>query len=271
MHFILNRLMILAILVTAQHVMASDAVIHQLSSERQSAPVSVRVLLPDHLPSEGEARLSVVFVLPVEAVDEVRWGDALAEVQKLDLPNQHNVVCVLPTFSDLPWYADHPEDPHLQQEAFLLHDVLPLVEQKHPVRQDREGRLLVGFSKSGCGAWSLLLRHPDMFYRAAAFDAPLMMDTPNKYGAGPIFGTTENFRHYQLTNLLEQRADSLRDTPSRLMLIGNGNFQPQHLQMHDRLESSMIPHTWIVGDQREHSWHSGWLSEAFDWLMEKNP
>ena len=97
-------------------------------------------------------------------------------------------------------------------------------------------------------------------------DAPLMMNAPGKYGSGPIFGTADNFRHYQITSLLEQRAASLRNSGSRLMLIGQGNFQPEHEQIHDRLESAMIPHSWIVGDKRQHSWHSGWLPEAFDWL-----
>jgi S-formylglutathione hydrolase FrmB len=269
---ILNRsIVVWAVLITTQFVIASDPVVHHLSSKRQSATVSVRVLMPDHLPTDGELRLPVVYVLPVEAGEGVRWGDSLAEVQKHDLQNKHNVVCVFPSFSDLPWYADHPENPQLQQEAFLLQDVLSLVEQNHPVRSDREGRLLVGFSKSGWGAWSLLLRHPGVFRRAAAFDAPLMMDAPGKYGSGPIFGTAENFRQYQITNLLERRAATLQGEPSRLMLIGQGHFQPQHLQIHDRLESAMIPHTWIVGVESEHSWHSGWLSKAFEWLTRTTP
>ena len=129
----------------------------------------------------------------MEAGEGTRWGDAFAEIKKHDLHNKHNAVCVFPTFADLPWYADHPENPQLQQEAYLLHDVLPLVEKHYPVREER---LLVGFSKSGWGAWSLLLRHPDLFHRAAAFDAPMMMDAPGKYGSGPIFGTVENFRNY---------------------------------------------------------------------------
>ena len=256
---------------TTQLVRASDPVVHEVHSKRQSAVTSVRVLLPDRLPGDDELRLPAVYLLPVEAGEGVRWGNSLAEVQKHDLQNRHNVVCVFPTFSDLPWYADHPMNLQLQQEAYLLQDILPLIEQAYPVRTDREGRLLVGFSKSGWGTWSLLLRHPDVFYRAAAFDAPLMMNAPGKYGSGPIFGTADNFRQYQISSLLEQRASDLRNTPARLMLIGRGNFQPEHVQIHDRLESTMISHAWIEGEEREHSWQSGWLPEAFEWLTRKTP
>ena len=259
------------VLVTAHLAVASEPILHQVNSRRQSSMTSVRVLLPDRLPEDGEPRLPVIYVLPVEAGDGVRWGDSLAEVRKHDLHNKHCVACVFPTFADLPWYADHPEDPQLQQEAWLLKDVLPLVEQHHPVRKDREGRLLVGFSKSGWGAWSLLLRHPDVFYRAAAFDAPMMMDAPGKYGSGQIFGTAENFRRYQISNLLEQRAVYLGKEPSRLMLLGQGNFQSEHLQIRVLLESATFPHTWIEGSVREHSWNSGWLPEAFHWLTELCP
>ena len=51
----------------------------------------------------------------------------------------------------------------------------------------------IGFSKSGWGAFSLLLRHPEVFGRAAAWDAPLMLEQPNRYGMGAVFGSQENF------------------------------------------------------------------------------
>ena len=39
----------------------------------------------------------------------------------------------------------------------------------------------------------MLLRHPDVFGKAAAWDAPLMLDRPGRYGSGDVFGTPENF------------------------------------------------------------------------------
>lgn len=246
--------------------MASEPVVHELHSTRQAAITTVRVLLPDVLPGDDEPRLRIVYVLPVETGDGTRWGDALAEIQKYDLHNKHHIACVFPTFSDLPWYADHPKNSQLQQESYLLQDILPLVETNHPVRNDRDGRLLVGFSKSGWGAWSLLLRHPEIFHRAAAFDAPMMMDAPGKYGSGQIFGTIENFRKYQITGLLTEHAAELRNNPTRLMLIGQGNFQAEHEKIKEHLDLAMIPSKYTKGPVREHSWNSGWLQEAFEWL-----
>ena len=92
----------------------------------------------------------------------------------------------------------------MRQEACFLQVIVPYIEHHYPVEAERSSRLLLGFSKSGWGAYSLLLRHPDLFGRAAAWDAPLMKDRPDQYGMGEIFGTQENFEKYQVTRLLEQ-------------------------------------------------------------------
>ncbi len=112
----------------------------------------------------------------------------MKEVKKLDLHNKIGVIFVVPTFSHLPWYADHPTKPEVRQETYFVKVVVPFIDKTYPVKAEAAGRLLLGFSKSGWGAWSLLLRHPDLFSKAAAWDAPLMMDKPGKYGSGDIFG-----------------------------------------------------------------------------------
>lgn len=95
----------------------------------------------------------------------------------------------------------------IAQESYLLEDILPRL----------SGRiLLLGFSKPGNGALTLLLRHPERFAAAAAWDAPFLLDTPGKYGAVEIFGTAENFAGYRIPALLEKRAAELRGKPARM-------------------------------------------------------
>jgi enterochelin esterase-like enzyme len=240
--------------------------LHTVESRYQRGRTMVRVLLPDSL--EAGRRYPVIYVLPVEVGDEHRYGSGLAEVQKHELHNKHAAIFVAPTFADLPWYADHPAKTDLRQETYLLRVVIPLVERFYPARADRQGRLLLGFSKSGWGAWSLLLRHPEVFERAAAWDAPLMMDRPGKYGSGPIFGTPDNFRHYQVSRLLEKvdRERHLGDA-RRLILWGHGNFQLEHDQIHQRMTDLKLPHTYRQGTVRRHDWHSGWVTEGVELLL----
>ncbi len=239
--------------------------LHSVQSSFQAATTIIHVLVPDGpVPAQTYTTL---YVLPVEAADGRRWGDAMQELRRQDLHNRHRLVCVYPTFSHLPWYADHPQQATMRQESYFLGVVVPFVERTYPVRREAASRLLVGFSKSGWGAFSLLLRHPDVFAKAAAWDAPLAMSQPNRYGMEEIFATQENFERYRITSLLKERAMELQ-TGKRLIHLGYGNFRDQHLAVESLLEELHISHVFRDGPQRPHAWDSGWLPEAVQLLVQ---
>jgi S-formylglutathione hydrolase FrmB len=241
---------------------------HEVVSPFQAGKTRIRVLLPDN--HQPRPLCPAIYVLPVEAADERRYGDGLVEVKKRGLHNKHRAIFVAPTFSHLPWYADHPSDPAIRQETYFLEVVVPFVEKTYPVLAGPRGRLLLGFSKSGWGAWSLLLRHPDRFGRAAAWDAPLALDHPGPYGSGAIFGTPENFEKYHVGRLLAQKAAALGHR-SRLILTGFDSFRRDHRQIHAQLDALEISHVYRDGPRRTHDWHSGWLSEAAELLLAAPP
>jgi S-formylglutathione hydrolase FrmB len=238
--------------------------VHEVRSPYQAKSPQIRVLLPDKV--EKGKKYPVVYVLPVEAGNESRYGDGLKEVRKLDLHNKLNAVFVAPTFAHLPWYADHPTDPEVRQESYFLKVVVPFIDKTYPVRAEASGRLLLGFSKSGWGAFSLLLRHPDVFAKAAAWDAPLMLTRPDRFGMGAVFGTQENFEKYQVTKLLKGQAGKLR-TESRLVLLGYGNFRDHQGRAHVLMTDLKIAHEYRDGPARAHDWHSGWVAEAAGLLL----
>jgi Putative esterase len=238
--------------------------VHGVESPFQSGKTEIRVLMPDKLKEDERPR--VVYVLPVEAHAGNRYGDGLLEARRHDLHNRFRVIFVAPTFSDLPWYADHPEDSKIRQESHFLKVIVPFVDGHYPARTDRAGRFLLGFSKSGWGAYSLLLRHPDRFEKAAAWDAPLMQDHPDRFGMGGIFGTQENFEDYRITRLLERRAAELHG-PTRLILLGVGNFRDHHERAHALMVDLEIPHVYRDVPKREHIWESGWVPEAVGLLL----
>ncbi len=243
--------------------------VHEIRSPLQAAPTQVRVFTPDDPVPPGTHGL--LLILPVEAGSEHRWGDPSAEVRRLDLANRHGLVVAIPTFSDLPWYADHPSDPQIQQERYLLEDVIPAIADWYRLAVEPDRTFLVGFSKSGWGAWSLLLRHPDRIARAAAWDAPVMQAAPDRYGMGPIFGTVENFKRYRIVDLIRSRAELLR-LESRLVLTGYfDSFRVHHQRMHALLTELRIPHVYRDGPARRHHWESGWLRETVALLVERDP
>ncbi|HVV99256.1 MAG TPA: alpha/beta hydrolase-fold protein, partial [Planctomycetaceae bacterium] len=139
---------------------------HTVRSPLQSAPIEIRVLLPAKF--DPQRTYPVVYALPVEAGRENRYGDALEEIRQQRLHERYPAVFVAPTFARLPWYADHSESADLRQYSYFLQVVVPFVHKTYPVEDKPH---LLGFSKSGWGAWSLLLRNPKTFGRAAAWDA----------------------------------------------------------------------------------------------------
>jgi hypothetical protein len=240
--------------------------VHEVRSPFQNGTTRIKVLLPDA--RQPRANYPAIYILPVEAQSEARYGDGLAEVKKHGLHNKHQAIFIAPTFSHLPWYADHPTETAIRQESYFLRVVVPFVERSYPVEANIESRLLLGFSKSGWGAWGLLLRHPDLFGRAAAWDAPLMMDRLGKYGTAAIFGTQDNFETYRISDLLRAKPATLAPT-SRLILLGYNNFRHEHEKAHALLNELNIPHDYRDGPERPHNWHSGWVSEAVELLINK--
>ncbi len=238
---------------------SSAVVVHRLESEYQSGPTTVSVVQPST--TEPGRRYPVLYVLPVEAGAGKRWGDVVATAERLRVADRFGVIVVYPTFAQLPWYADHPTDAGVRQESHFLKVVVPFVERNSPALAERSGRLLLGFSKSGWGAFSLLLRHPEHFERAVAWDAPLTMNAPGRYGSGPIFGTPENFAKYQLTKLVADRAKTLGDE-LRLIHLGYDNFREHHHRFERLLLEHSVPHVFQDGPKRRHHWESGWFEEA---------
>ena len=96
---------------------------YRVTSPWQRGKTVIRVLLPEGI--TPDERLRVLYVLPVGGGEGTRWGDGLSEIRKSGVHNLHRLICVMPTFSALPWYADHPTDSESQQEKYLLSGVLP--------------------------------------------------------------------------------------------------------------------------------------------------
>ncbi|MBL8820166.1 MAG: hypothetical protein JNL58_29350 [Planctomyces sp.] len=251
---------------------SSQPLIYIVTSEHQPRPVQIQILVPDSAKTMPDRKFPVLYVLPVEAEGEHRWGDPVREFTEPDLHNRHQLIVVFLNFVQLPWYANHPSDPQIQQERFLIESVIPFVEQHAPAESQLSGRLLVGFSKSGWGAMTLLLRHPDLFAAAAVFDAPLMMQESGKFGSGSVFGSQENFELYRLTDLIRKVDKDFKSelSPPRMAFIGGGNFQMDHDQFTEILAREGLAHVVLSNINRDHSWNSGWVSPAVEWLAESH-
>ncbi len=244
-----------------------------VDSPHQPGPTAVRVLQP----ASGAAPSRVLYILPVEPGIGGRFGDGLEEIRRHDLHERFGFAAVCPEFVQMPWYIDHPTDPTRQQEAHLLDVVLPLVDAALGLSGPRPGsrtRLLLGFSKSGWGAVSMMLRHPQVFVAAALWDAPLMAEQPAQGWAIEALldddAVGDSFRRHALPDRLREHGrvfgNRLSDQP-RLVLLAGGHHAPHMTAAHALLTDLHIPHAWLGPFDVAHTWHTGWVASAIESLM----
>jgi hypothetical protein len=239
-----------------------------ISGPYQRGDNALRVLLPDRF-SPG-MRHRVLYILPVEGGIGGAYGDGLIELLRNNTHNRHSLVCVAPAFDTCPWYGSHASDPAIRHEAHILQRVLPMVEEYCAVSRRPEDRLLFGFSKSGWGAVSLLLRNPDMFAAACSWDAPLTLTGADygKVGTAIHFGSAEQMERHMPVALARERAAALRDGPPRLTILGRDLWGAETAGFHDLLTALDIPHRYDDGLCFQHHWDSGWVGPALERFLE---
>lgn len=242
-----------------------------IRSDFQRGPNVVRVLLPSAYDAAKPTR--VLYLLPVEERLGTRWGDAMAEVLKTRLHDKHHLICIYPTFDTLPWYGDHASDAGIRHESYLLHALLPAVESLYKTPGTIAGRLLLGFSKSGFGSVSLVLRNPGVFGVAGSWDAPLLMEDEDLglFGTRPQFGTRERFAEYRPLRLID-RADEDFTRRSRLVIAGEDSFgpnpparfktRPHTATFHAELDRRRIRHVFTNDLRVKHHWNTGWVESV---------
>ncbi len=250
----------------------NDVKSHRIASPYQADSTTIRVLLPDKI-LPGEV-YSVLYILPVIENDNRRYGDGLEEVMKYDFHNKYKLICVAPEFTAKPWYCDHSTDMGRQDESHFLKTVIPFIDKNYPSLNTTEGRLLMGFSKSGWGAFTLILRNPHLFHKAAGWDSGIRVDT------GPIseeerterietlFGGASNFEKYRITTLLKERGSGLGDESRLFYYNTEGKRGPGGAEIHQLMVQLGIPHLYLYEPHRKHSWDSGWIPEAVRFLVD---
>ncbi len=235
---------------------------HSIQSLYQPGATTLRVLAP----KEAAAR-AILFVLPVSSGASDIWGDGMSEIRKLNLHEKLGLIVVSPSFAQMPWYADHPTDARIQQESHMIKAVVPYVDGLHPKGADGKPlpRLLLGFSKSGWGAYSLLLRNQELFAAAAAWDSPLMQQEIKGVELMEGFGDQATLQKYFVPNLLKAHAERFRKT-KRFVLMGHKFFPRDLRNMHALMNSLGVEHVYHDGPEREHRWDGGWLNQPLEEL-----
>jgi hypothetical protein len=232
------------------------------SADNGPGPQSLRILQPSN-PAPGVAH-NFIYVLPVEPGEGTTFGDGLQVIQSLNLQNQYNLTVIEPSFSINPWYADNPLDSTLQEDTFMAADLQPWVKANLST-SGSEQHWLIGFSKSGIGGQTLILRHPDTFTLAASWDFPADMNAYDEYGtnSSDSYGTDANFQaNYRLTAAFLAAHAAPFQASNRIWIGGYQLFQQDVADYDALLTAQGIQHTAETPTAMTHAWDSGWVPIA---------
>ena len=244
---------------------------HKVTSPFLGRATCVDVLLPD--PLKPGHKYPVLCVLPVGGEWDAQppWGNGLAEMRKLDAANKYQMICVSMEFDTVPWYGSHATNPLIRHDQYLMQVVVPMVESRYPASAKPEDRWLFGFSKSGWGAVSLLLRHGDFFGRACSWDAPLFEGlTSMRFDMDKHYGTLEQVASYVPANCAKTEAKKFQGGPVRLSILGSDFFDPDGKRYHELLKELSIPHHFDNTLRYRHHWHTGWVAKALEIMLQND-
>lgn len=234
----------------------------------QNKAKEIRVLVPDAYHSSK--KYPVVYVLPVGTGN----GSALRVFMQANLHNRHDVILVELCYEVVPWFGDHPTDPRIRQESYLRDFVVPFVEEKYSTLETPEGRMLFGFSKSGWGAFSLILRNPDFFGYAASWDAPYFF-ADFHYGMDKVFENTEHLKKYRPDLLVVERKSHFQNK-ARLVMGGEDKWgtsiptpsgRSHTVEMHELMDKEGVRHVYRPDLRTRHTWDAAWVVPMFEEMM----
>ena len=136
-----------------------------VSDDQQQQPVNLYVLLPTNF--DPNTLYKVLYILPA-------WNDSpdgIEEGLTLDLADKYDIILVGPDFFLTPWFADSDTTPEVLYDSYIPDVVVPFIDASYPTIAAPEGRLVLGYSKSGYGSAMQLVHHPDVFGRAGSWTA----------------------------------------------------------------------------------------------------
>lgn len=246
---------------------------YTVESEYQGGKQEIRVLLPDSYNSAKGYR--VLYILPVEKGFNDLNGYALGLLQGMDAHNRYDIIMVQMGFEMEPWFGDHASDKKVRQASYMKEFVVPFIEDRYSTLRKPEGRLLLGFSKSGWGAFSLILTYPDFFGYAAAWDAPFFF--PGfQFNMAKIYGTQAQLDAYRPDLLVTRQRASFQEK-TRLVLAGEKLWGSQRIptpsggshtrEMHQLLGREGVRHVYINNLPVPHRWDERWMAPTLEVLI----
>lgn len=162
------------------------------------------------------------------------------------------MLVVMPYMGDLGTRNAFPPDP--SYETFILDELMPQIERDFCVWEERDYRAIGGISRGGFWAYSVALRHPDVFGSVGGHSAFFPNDTS---AIPPAFNPLE----------IALNSGFLAEANLR-MYLDNGasdSSGPSQQLFSSRLSARGIAHTYVVHPVGEHN-NEYWSAHVSEYL-----
>lgn len=235
-------------------------VFDEFRSEIAGENLRYRVYIPPCY-LETQKRYPYVILLHGQGSDEKQW-DALGVDDALDQGVQLGALA--PMILVMPYTGAianrDPFPPQPTYEDVILNELMPAIERDFCTWSNRDHRAIGGISRGGFWAYSIALRHPDVFGIVGGHSA--VFDEDNAPPASNPLDLALNASFLEEANLRMYLDNAASD------IAGEG------LELFSsRLSSRGIPHTYVihpVGDHSDEYW-SAHVSEYLDFYAKTWP
>ena len=204
---------------------------------------------------ETQVRYPVAYLLHGLSYREQQWAE-IGGVDALDqgirLGALPPMILVMPYYGNIGQINNFPPDP--SYETVILDELVPAIEADFCTWEDREYRAIGGISRGGFWAYSIAMRHPDVFGRVGGHSAIIPENTDE---VPPAFNPLEI-----ATN------SSILPQADLLMYLDNGaadSAGPSQQRLSSRLETRSIPHIYIINPTGEHN-EEYWSAHISEYL-----
>lgn len=223
------------------------------------------VYLPPDYDHSGRS-YPVLYLLHGAGDDQTGWvqfGEVLTIADKAILSgNATAMIIIMPDANTgRRGYFNDPKG-DWNYEDFFFNELMPFVEKKYRIRQDKRYRAIAGLSMGGGGSFVYALRHPELFSSACPLSAstgPLNIDDAKRFMSrnNTSFPDTTVERFYKNHSVLEMvnnMPDSLKKSVRWYIDCGDDDFLFEgNSLVHIAMKKKQVPHEFRIREGA-HNW-----------------
>ena len=184
-------------------------------------------------------------LLPATDPEERRYGVMPERLDAFPTAVLHHV-----RFQTMVWYNTAVRENAVAQiEAFGLSSLV-----------------LIGFSKSGLGAWNIARALPERVAATVIFDAPVTLERRPGWKADDFYADDAAWQADLPCRLVTEFKAAMPAT-HKLILISGAAFHPAMARLSSLLADALVPHTFLARPAMPHHWQAGWIDEALGIVM----